>query len=146
MGTDYVKISSEAIGEEVEVAGLFQPAGGQYSSARAGGNAAGGIVMALSKHSDRTKSANEANLPQWMILAVTASQVHVFEAKQKIGHYEIAGPAFGVFDRSSLTAEKHLGGLEAEGLSLTSTDGKRLEVEAPRLSGHGTDVIKLLAG
>lgn len=144
MGTDYAKITGEAIGEPVQAAGLFQPAGGQYSTSRGGGNSAGGIVMALSKHSDRGKAA--ADLPKWMIIGVTESQIHVFEAKEKIGHYEIGGPALFTLDRASTTAEKHVGGLEAEGLSLLGADGERVEVEAPRMSGHGADVIKLLVG
>jgi len=102
--------------------------------------------MALAKHSDRGKAAAEEDLPKWMIIAVTDSQIHVFEAVEKIGHYEIGGAALAVLDRASTTAEKHLSGLGAEGLSLLAGDGTRLEVEAPRMSGHGTEVIKLLAG
>lgn len=143
MGTDWNRIAEEAIGQAVLAAGLFEPAGDQYSASRGGGNAAAGLVMALGKHGDRAKAA--ADLPKWMIIGVTESEIHVFEAKQKIGHYEIEGPAFAVLDRSTTTATKHLGGAAAEGLSLVREDGARLEVEAPRLTGHGTDVIKLLA-
>ena len=121
MSTDYKGIAESAIGGTVVAAGLFEPAGGQYSPSRGGGNAAGGILMALSKHSDRGQAA--ADLPKWTIIGVTDSQIHVFEAKEKIGHYEIAGPALFVLDRASTTAEKHLGGLAAEGLSLTGADG-----------------------
>ncbi|MEI6446795.1 MAG: hypothetical protein WCO96_02800 [Actinomycetes bacterium] len=143
MGTDYAKIAEEAIGQPVEAAGLFEPSGSQYSS-RYGGNAAGGILTGLAKHSDRGKAA--ADLPWRMIIGVTDSQIYVFEAKEKIGHFEIETPALFVLDRGSTTAEKHVGGVAAEGLSLTAPDGTRVEVEAQRVAGHGTDVIKLLVG
>lgn len=146
MGTDYKQISEDAIGQPVQAAGLFEPAGAQYSSSRVGGGGGSGILMAISKHSDRGEAAAEANLPKWMIIAVTDEQIHVFEAKEKIGHYELAEPALAVLDRSSTTAEKHLSGLGAEGLSLLADDGRRVEVEAPRMTGHGMDVINLLVG
>ncbi len=142
MGTDYKKIAEDAIGEPVEAAGLFEPAGAQYSSSHSGGNAAGGLVKALSKHSSRSEAA--ADLPSWMIIGVTGSQIHVFEAQEKIGHYEINSTAIFTLDRASTQVEKHLGGLGAEGLSLIGADGTRVEVEAPRLAGHGADVISLL--
>lgn len=141
MGTDYKKISEDVIGEPVEAAGLFEPAGAQYSASR-GGGAASGLIQSLSKRSSRTQAAED--LPKWMIIAVTASQIHVFEAQEKIGHYEIASSALAVMDRGTTTATKHLGGAAASGLSLVGADGDRIEVEAPRLAGHGGDVISLL--
>ncbi len=139
MGTDYKKISEDVIGEPVEAAGLFEPAGDQWTGKHGG---EGAIFDPITNRSERHQAA--ADLPAWMIIAVTATQIHVFEAHQKIGHYEIRESALAVMDRSTTTATKHLGGLSAAGLSLVGADGDRIEVEAPRIAGHGGDVISLL--
>ncbi len=140
MGDRNEKYRTKAIGvvsphcdEPVEAVGFFQPKGmlGGAGVAMAASGLAGSVM--------RRKAKKDSGLPEHLLVALTASNVHVFEYKPKGRSWKIKGEA-ARWPRAGLRAERGDGSMTKQ-VTITLEDGSTTAIEAMKMWGDFNDPI-----
>lgn len=137
--TKAIEVVSPHCDESVEEVGFFQPKGM---------TGAAGLTMGVSGLAGslmRRKAKKDAGLPEFLLVALTPSNVHVFGYKPRGTSWKIKEEA-ARWPRAGLRVERGEGTMTKQ-LTMTLEDGQTVSLESIKMWGSFNDpIIEALTG